>query len=33
MGVSISKELIKEEGIELVGGFDVKNAGKDIGSF
>ncbi|MDD3628229.1 MAG: 4-hydroxy-tetrahydrodipicolinate reductase [Candidatus Humimicrobiaceae bacterium] len=33
MGVSISKELIKEEGIELVGGFDIKNAGKDIGEF
>ena len=33
MGASISRELIKEEGIELVGGLDIKNAGADIGEF
>ncbi len=33
MGISISRELIKEEEIELVGGFDVINAGVDIGEF
>jgi 4-hydroxy-tetrahydrodipicolinate reductase len=33
MGKSISRELIKEEEIELAGGLDVKNTGVDIGEF
>lgn len=33
MGTSISRELIKEEEIELVGGFDIENVGVDIGEF
>lgn len=33
MGTSISRELIKEEEIKLVGGLDIKNAGADIGEF
>ena len=31
MGKSISKELIKEKDINLIGGFDKKNVGVDIG--
>jgi len=31
MGKSISGELIKEEEIELIGGFDIINTGADIG--
>jgi len=31
MGTSISRELLEEEGIELVGGLDIKNIGADIG--
>ena len=33
MGTSISRELIREEGIKLVGGFDIRNVGIDIGEF
>ena len=33
MGKSISRELIKEKDIRLVGGFDVENVGMDIGEF
>jgi 4-hydroxy-tetrahydrodipicolinate reductase len=33
MGVSISRELIKEKDIDLVGGYDIKNAGMDMGEF
>jgi len=33
MGMSISRELIKEKDVELVGGFDIKNIGMDIGEF
>jgi 4-hydroxy-tetrahydrodipicolinate reductase len=33
MGESISRELIKEEDIELAGGYDIKNAGMDLGEF
>ncbi|MGM0364985.1 MAG: 4-hydroxy-tetrahydrodipicolinate reductase [Actinomycetota bacterium] len=32
MGRAIGKELIKEKDIEIVAGFDVSDAGKDIGS-
>lgn len=32
-GASISRELIKEKDIDLVGGFDIKNVGMDIGEF
>jgi len=31
MGKSISKELIKENDIRIIGGFDKKNAGEDLG--
>ena len=31
MGRSISKELVKEKGINLIGGFDKENIGVDIG--
>jgi len=33
MGTAISRELLKEEGIELVGGLDLINNGMDIGEF
>jgi 4-hydroxy-tetrahydrodipicolinate reductase len=33
VGESISRELIKEKDIDLVGGFDIKNVGMDIGGF
>jgi 4-hydroxy-tetrahydrodipicolinate reductase len=33
MGASISRELIKEKDMELVGGLDIKNPGMDIGEF
>ncbi|MEA2016713.1 MAG: 4-hydroxy-tetrahydrodipicolinate reductase [Actinomycetota bacterium] len=33
MGTSISRELLNEEGIELVGGLDVLNKGTDVGEF
>jgi 4-hydroxy-tetrahydrodipicolinate reductase len=33
MGASISRELIKEKEIKLVGGLDIKNSGMDIGEF
>jgi 4-hydroxy-tetrahydrodipicolinate reductase len=33
MGASISRELIKEKDIDLIGGFDIKNVGMDIGEF
>ncbi len=33
MGSSISRELLKEEEIELIGGLDVINEGADIGEF
>lgn len=33
MGTSISRELIKEEEMELIGGFDIENVGVDIGEF
>ncbi|HEY4695352.1 MAG TPA: 4-hydroxy-tetrahydrodipicolinate reductase [Candidatus Hydromicrobium sp.] len=33
MGASISRELIKEEEIELVGGFDIINTDADVGEF
>ncbi len=32
MGQSICKELLKEEGIEVVGGLDIKDKGMDVGS-
>ncbi len=33
MGMSISRELMKEKDVELIGGFDIENAGMDIGEF
>lgn len=33
MGTSISRELLKEKEIKLIGGLDIKNAGDDIGEF
>ncbi|MBN1299157.1 MAG: 4-hydroxy-tetrahydrodipicolinate reductase [Actinobacteria bacterium] len=33
MGSAITKELLKEKDIEIVGGFDRINIGKDIGEF
>jgi len=33
MGTAISRELLREEGIELVGGIDLINNGMDIGEF
>ncbi len=33
MGAAISRELVKENDLELVAGFDVKNIGEDIGEF
>ena len=33
MGESMSRELIKEKDLELIGGFDIVNAGMDVGEF
>ncbi len=33
MGQSISRELINEKDVELVGGLDIKNTGMDVGEF
>jgi 4-hydroxy-tetrahydrodipicolinate reductase len=33
MGTAISRELVKEKGLELVAGFDINNIGKDLGEF